>query len=100
MQKWREWRAASASDWDTALQRVAMIVLLAKQTRLPAPLVAEAAARLRRGPVAIYRRIRRYRQRPHTSSLLAQNARQKLPIRRRLILVNDLSTVLSLPYTI
>jgi hypothetical protein len=42
MQRWREWQAASASDWGAAHQREAVIRPLAEQTRLAAPLVAEA----------------------------------------------------------
>jgi hypothetical protein len=95
MQRWREWRTASASHWGTALQRVAVIRPLAEQSRLAVPLAAEAAARLRLGQVVIYRRVRRYQQRPQTSSLLAEDACYTLPIRRRPILVNDLSIVMS-----
>ena len=37
MQLLREWRTASASDWGTALHRVAVIRPLAEPTRLAAP---------------------------------------------------------------
>ena len=61
--------------------------------------VAEATAGLRLGRVAIYRRIRRYRQRPQTSSLLAENA-YHISLSGRPILVNDLTTVMSFLCTI
>ena len=81
MQRWREWRTASAADWGTALQRVAVIRPLAEQTCLAASLLAEASTCLGLGRVPIYHRIRCYRQRPQTPSPLAENACHTIPIR-------------------
>src|SRR5215472_8001552 len=70
MQKWREWSTASDADWDMAVEREAIIRPLAEQARLAEPAIVEAASRLRLGRVTIYRLVRRYRQRPQTSSLM------------------------------
>jgi putative transposase len=70
MQKWREWSTASDADWSMALQREAVIRPLAEQARLGKREVREAASRLQLGRVTIYRLVRRYRQRPQTSSLM------------------------------
>jgi putative transposase len=70
MQRWREWSTASDADWSTALQREAVIRPLAEQARLGEREVREAASCLQLGRVTIYRLVRRYRQRPQTSSLM------------------------------
>ena len=70
VQRWREWSTASDADWGMALQREAVIRPLAEQPRLAESDVAEAASRLRLVRVTIYRLVRRYRQRPQTSSLM------------------------------
>lgn len=70
MHKWREWQAASDSDWQKASQREAIIRPLAEQTRLTKLDVCTAAKILRTSRATLYRLISRYRQRPQTSSLL------------------------------
>ena len=70
MQKWQHWQTASTADWSGALEREAVIRPLADQLRLTEATVQGAAAQLGLDRVTIYRLVRRYRQRPQTSSLL------------------------------
>src|SRR5690242_2644706 len=65
-----DWSTASDADWVMALQREAVLRPLAEQPRFAEPDIAEAASRLRLARVTIYRLVRRYRQRPQTSSLM------------------------------
>jgi putative transposase len=67
---WQSWRTASAADWSTALEREAIIRPLAQQLRLSQAIIDDAAKQLRLSRVAVYRLLRRYRERPQTSSLL------------------------------
>ena len=68
--KWRSWETASSADWSTALEREAVIRPLAEQLRLSQAIIENAAERLQLSRIALYRLLRRYRQRPQTSSLL------------------------------
>jgi putative transposase len=68
--KWRSWETASPEDWSIALEREAVIRPLAEQLRLSQAIIESAAQRLRLSRIALYRLLRRYRQRPQTSSLL------------------------------
>jgi putative transposase len=70
MQKWRSWEAASEAQWGLALEREAVIRPLAEQQRLSAAAVEEAVQRLKLSRSVLYDLVRRYRQRPQTSSLL------------------------------
>ena len=70
MQRWQPWQAAPKVDWGAALEREAVIRPLADQPRLSEVMIQNAAAELGLDRVTIYRLIRRYRQRPQTSSLL------------------------------
>jgi len=70
MQRLQPWQMASKADWSAALEREAVIRPLADQPRLSEVMIQNAAAELGLDRVTIYRLIRRYRQRPQTSSLL------------------------------
>jgi hypothetical protein len=67
--KWRSWETASPEDWSIALEREAVIRPLAEQLRLSQAIIESAAQRLRLSRIALYRLLRRYRQRPQTSYL-------------------------------
>ena len=70
MQKWQQWESASDADWDLAVEREAVIRPLAAQKRLCTDDVEEAARHLGVVRSVLYKLMRRYRQRPQTSSLL------------------------------
>jgi len=70
MQKWPQWESASEADWGLAVEREAVIRPLAEQTRLCADDVVQAVGHLGIGRSLLYKLVRRYRQRPQTSSLL------------------------------
>jgi len=70
MQKWQQWEAASEADWGIAVEREAIIRLLAGRDQLSTCDVDEAIIRLRISRSVLYKLLRRYRQRPQTSSLL------------------------------
>jgi putative transposase len=70
MQKWRQWETASKADWATALEREAVIRVLAEEHELTGERVREAMQRLNLSRSVIYKLIHRFRQRPQTSSLL------------------------------
>ena len=61
---------ASPADWGTALERESVIRPLAEQLRHNHAIIDGAAQRLGLSRGALYRLLRRYRQRPQTSSLL------------------------------
>src|SRR3982750_1112622 len=91
MPQWREWRSASESDWSAAMAREAVIRPLAEHSRLTRAAVDEAALQLGLSRTSIYRMVRRFKQRPQTSSLLPwkrgrdQNRRMLDPARENLI---------------
>jgi putative transposase len=70
MQKWQQWEIASEADWGMAVQREAVIRLLAEQEQLSTSDVHEATMRLGIRRTLLYKLLRRYKQRPQTSSLL------------------------------
>jgi putative transposase len=70
MQKWRQWETASKADWKTALEREAVIRVLAEEHELTGERVREAMQRLNLSRSVIYKLLHRFRQRPQTSSLL------------------------------
>jgi putative transposase len=70
MQKWQQWESASDADWGLAVEREAVIRPLAAQKRLRTDDVEEAARHLGVVRSVLYKLMRRYRQRPQTSSLL------------------------------
>lgn len=70
MQKWQQWEAASEVDWGIAVEREAIIHLLAERDQLSTYDVDEATIRLRISRSVLYKLLRRYKQRPQTSSLL------------------------------
>jgi putative transposase len=70
MQKWRQWQAASQADWSLAVERESIIRPLAAEPRLSNAAVTEAALHLGLSRATLYRLVGRYKQRPHTSSLL------------------------------
>ena len=70
MQKWQQWESASDADWGLAVEREAVIRPLAEQQRLCTEDVEEASRHLQIARSFLYRLVRRYRQRPKTSSLL------------------------------
>jgi putative transposase len=70
MQKWRQWQTASEGDWNAAIAREAVIRPLAEQSRLTQDAVEHAASQLGLSRTSVYRMVRRFKQRPQTSSLL------------------------------
>jgi putative transposase len=70
MQRWRSWEAAPAAEWGLAVEREAVIRPLAEQVRLSGAAIEDAAGRLQLSRSVLYDLLRRYRQRPQTSSLL------------------------------
>jgi putative transposase len=70
MQKWQQWESASDADWSLAVEREAVIRPLAEQQRLCTEDVEEASRHLQIARSFLYKLVRRYRQRPKTSSLL------------------------------
>ena len=70
MQKWQQRESASEADWGLAVEREAVIRPLAEQQKLCVEDVAAAVRHLRIGRSVLYNLVHRYRQRPHTSSLL------------------------------
>ena len=70
MQKWRQWESAPDSEWSVAVEREAVIRPLAELNRLSQTAVDHAVELLGLGRTSIYGLVRRYKQRPQTSSLL------------------------------
>ncbi len=70
MQRWRSWEAAPEAEWGLAVEREAVIRPLAEQARLSGAAIEDAAGRLQLSRSVLYDLVRRYRQRPQTSSLL------------------------------
>lgn len=70
MQKWRQWEAASESDWGLAVEREGVIRPLAERQKLKIDDVEDAMHRLRISRSVLYSLLHRYKQRPQTSSLL------------------------------
>ena len=70
MQKWQQWEAASQADWGIAVEREAIIRSLSERNQLSTYDVDEATTQLRISRSVLYKLLRRYRQRPQTSSLL------------------------------
>jgi putative transposase len=70
MQKWQQWESASDADWGLAVEREAVIRPLAEQKRFCTDDVEQAARHLGVVRSVLYKLVRRYRQRPQTSSLL------------------------------
>lgn len=64
------WHDASASDWEVARQREAVIRPLAEQSCLTPALVAETAQTLNLKRSVVYQLVAQYRKRPRTSTLL------------------------------
>jgi putative transposase len=70
MQKWQQWESASDADWGLAVEREAVIRPLAEHKRFCTDDMEEAASHLGVVRSVLYKLVRRYRQRPQTSSLL------------------------------
>jgi putative transposase len=70
MQKWRSWEPASEADWSIAVEREAVIRVLAAEAKLTRTQLEEAMLRLQLSRSALYKFVQRYRRRPRTSSLL------------------------------
>ena len=70
MQKWQQWEAASEADWGIAVEREGIIRSLAERDQLSTYDVDEATIELRISRSVLYKLLRRYKQRPQTSSLL------------------------------
>ena len=70
MQKWRQSETADGEEWQLALEREAVIRPLASKSTLSATLINEATRQLRLSRTVFYDLLRRYKQRPQTSSLL------------------------------
>jgi putative transposase len=70
MQKWRQWEAAPHSEWNVAVEREAVIRPLAEMDHLTGTAVQQAVDSLSLSRTSIYTLVRRYKQRPQTSSLL------------------------------
>lgn len=70
MQKWRQWETADEAAWQLALEREAIIRPLAGEGKLGFAVIEDARRQLCLGRSVFYDLLRRYRQRPQTSSLL------------------------------
>jgi putative transposase len=70
MQKWRQSETADGEEWHLALEREAVIRPLASKSKLSVTLIEEATRQLRLSRTVFYDLLRRYKQRPQTSSLL------------------------------
>ncbi len=70
MQKWQQWEVASEAHWGIAVEREAVIRLLAERDQLTPSDVDEVTVRLGIGRSLLYKLLRRYKRRPQTSSLL------------------------------
>ena len=70
MQRSREWREASDSEWSIARDREAVIRPLAALDRVSQAAIEDASERLGLARSSVYRLINRYKKRPRTSSLL------------------------------
>jgi putative transposase len=70
MPKWRQWEAASKTDWGLALERTLVIAPLADEGRLTKASVEQATRQLGVSRSVIYDLVGRYKQRPQVSSLL------------------------------
>jgi putative transposase len=70
MQKWRQSETADGEEWQLALEREAVIRPLASKSKLSVTLIEEATRQLRLSRTVFYDLLRRYKQRPQTSSLL------------------------------
>jgi putative transposase len=70
MQKWRPWETADQAEWQVALTREAVIRPLLSETKLGVSLLREATRQLHVSRSVFYDLLRRYKQRPQTSSLL------------------------------
>jgi len=70
MQKWRQSETADGEEWQLALEREAVIRPLASKSKLSVTLIEEVTRQLRLSRTVFYDLLRRYKQRPQTSSLL------------------------------
>lgn len=70
MEKWQEWENAADADWGDAVRREVVIRPLSEEIQLRRPMLVAAADELGLSPITIYRLVKRYKQRPQTSSLL------------------------------
>jgi len=70
MQKWRQSETADGEEWQLALEREAVIRPLASRGKLSVTLIEEVTRRLQLSRTVFYDLLRRYKQRPQTSSLL------------------------------
>jgi putative transposase len=70
MQKWRQSETADGEEWQLALEREAVIRPLASKSKLSVALIEEATRQLQLSRTVFYDLLRRYKQRPQTSSLL------------------------------
>src|ERR1700733_1717054 len=71
MQKWRQSETADGEEWQLALEREAVIRPLASQGKLSVILIEEVTRRLQLSRTVFNDLLRRYKQRPQTSSLLS-----------------------------
>ena len=70
MPKWRQWETTSEADWTPALERERVVRPLDELGRPTKEGVQLAMVQLGLGRSGLYKLLRRYRQRPQTSSLL------------------------------
>jgi putative transposase len=70
MQNWRQSETAEADEWRLALEREAIIRPLATMRKLSVTLIEDATRELQLSRTVFYDLLRRYKQRPQTSSLL------------------------------
>jgi hypothetical protein len=70
MQNWQQWETTSEADWGIAVEREVGMRLLAERAQLSTSDADEATIRLGISRGVLYKLLRRYKQRPQTSSLL------------------------------
>jgi putative transposase len=70
MQRWRQWETASKAEWGLARERESVVRPLAEEPRLDRDCLRQAMLQLGLSRSVLYDLVRRFRQRPKTSSLL------------------------------
>jgi hypothetical protein len=82
MPKWRQWETTSEADWTLALERERVVRPLDELGRPTKEGVQQAMVQLGLGRSVLYKLLRRYRQRPQTSSLLPWKRGRGSEVRR------------------
>jgi putative transposase len=82
MPKWRQWESSSEADWTLALERECVVRPLAESGRPTKEGLQLAMVQLGLGRSVLYKLLRRYRQRPQTSSLLPWKRGRGSDVRR------------------